>query len=71
VPGYEAKVIDDDGHDSPSGTIGRLAVRGIGEKLPFPDATFDAVVSSLALHNIARRVSRLPSQIRIYRHGCA
>ena len=28
VPGYEAKVIDDDGHDSPPGTIGRLAVRG-------------------------------------------
>ena len=28
VPGYEAKVIDDDGNDLPSGTVGRLAVRG-------------------------------------------
>src|SRR5437763_10298207 len=28
VPGYEAKVIDDDGRDCPPGTIGRLAVRG-------------------------------------------
>jgi 2-aminobenzoate-CoA ligase len=28
VPGYEAKVIDDDGRDVPPGTIGRLAVRG-------------------------------------------
>ena len=28
VPGYEAKVVDDDGNDVPQGTIGRLAVRG-------------------------------------------
>ncbi|MCW3474375.1 benzoate-CoA ligase family protein [Limobrevibacterium gyesilva] len=28
VPGYEAKVIDDAGHEVPDGTIGRLAVRG-------------------------------------------
>jgi 2-aminobenzoate-CoA ligase len=28
VPGYEAKIIDDDGHDVPAGTMGRLAVRG-------------------------------------------
>ncbi len=28
VPGYEAKVIDDDGNEVPDGTIGRLAVRG-------------------------------------------
>src|SRR5712691_3977857 len=28
VPGYEAKVIDDDGREVPPGTIGRLAVRG-------------------------------------------
>ncbi|HEY8165595.1 MAG TPA: AMP-binding protein [Gemmatimonadaceae bacterium] len=28
VPGYQAKVIDDDGQDSPAGEIGRLAVRG-------------------------------------------
>jgi 2-aminobenzoate-CoA ligase len=28
VPGYEARVVDDDGHPVPSGTIGRLAVRG-------------------------------------------
>ena len=28
VPGYEAKVIDDDGHDLPAGSVGRLAVRG-------------------------------------------
>ena len=28
VPGYEAKIVDDDGHDLPPGTIGRLAVRG-------------------------------------------
>jgi 2-aminobenzoate-CoA ligase len=28
VPGYEAKVIDDDGNEVPPGTIGRLAVRG-------------------------------------------
>jgi 2-aminobenzoate-CoA ligase len=28
VPGYEAKVIDDNGHDCPPGTVGRLAVRG-------------------------------------------
>ena len=28
VPGYEAKVIDDDGDDCPAGTVGRLAVRG-------------------------------------------
>jgi len=28
VPGYEAKVIDDDGHDCPDGEMGRLAVRG-------------------------------------------
>ena len=28
VPGYQAKVVDDDGNDLPSGSIGRLAVRG-------------------------------------------
>jgi 2-aminobenzoate-CoA ligase len=28
VPGYEAKVIDEDGRDCPPGTVGRLAVRG-------------------------------------------
>ena len=28
VPGYEAKVIDDNGHDCPPGAVGRLAVRG-------------------------------------------
>ncbi len=28
VPGYDAKVIDDDGRDCPPGTVGRLAVRG-------------------------------------------
>ena len=28
VPGYEAKVIDDEGRDLPPGSIGRLAVRG-------------------------------------------
>jgi 2-aminobenzoate-CoA ligase len=28
VPGYEAKVIDDDGRDCAVGTVGRLAVRG-------------------------------------------
>ena len=28
VPGYEAKIVDDDGHDVPDGTMGRLAVRG-------------------------------------------
>jgi 2-aminobenzoate-CoA ligase len=28
VPGYEAKVIDEAGHDLPPGSIGRLAVRG-------------------------------------------
>jgi 2-aminobenzoate-CoA ligase len=28
VPGYEAKVIDDDGNDLPAGSVGRLAVRG-------------------------------------------
>ena len=28
VPGYEAKVIDDDGRECAPGTVGRLAVRG-------------------------------------------
>jgi 2-aminobenzoate-CoA ligase len=28
VPGYEAKIIDDEGRDVPPGTMGRLAVRG-------------------------------------------
>lgn len=28
VPGYQAKIIDDDGRDTPDGTVGRLAVRG-------------------------------------------
>lgn len=28
VPGYKAKIIDDNGHDAPAGSIGRLAVRG-------------------------------------------
>jgi 2-aminobenzoate-CoA ligase len=28
VPGYHARVVDDDGHDVPAGTIGRLAVQG-------------------------------------------
>jgi len=28
VPGYEAKIVDDEGNDLPPGTIGRLAVRG-------------------------------------------
>ena len=28
VPGYRARVVDDDGHDVPTGTIGRLAVQG-------------------------------------------
>ena len=28
VPGYEAKIVDDDGNDLPPGTMGRLAVRG-------------------------------------------
>ena len=28
VPGYEARIVDDDGRDVPPGTLGRLAVRG-------------------------------------------
>jgi 2-aminobenzoate-CoA ligase len=28
VPGYQAKIVDDNGHDVPAGTMGRLAVRG-------------------------------------------
>jgi 2-aminobenzoate-CoA ligase len=28
VPGYEAKIVDDEGRDLPAGTMGRLAVRG-------------------------------------------
>jgi 2-aminobenzoate-CoA ligase len=28
VPGYEARIVDDDGHELPDGTMGRLAVRG-------------------------------------------
>ncbi|NPV24691.1 benzoate-CoA ligase family protein [Bradyrhizobium aeschynomenes] len=28
VPGYEAKIVDDEGRDVPPGTMGRLAVRG-------------------------------------------
>ncbi|MEW6643503.1 MAG: benzoate-CoA ligase family protein [Pseudomonadota bacterium] len=28
VPGYEAKIVDDEGRDVPPGTLGRLAVRG-------------------------------------------
>lgn len=28
VPGYEAKIVDDDGNDLPPGTMGKLAVRG-------------------------------------------
>jgi 2-aminobenzoate-CoA ligase len=28
VPGYEAKVVDEDGEEVPDGTVGRLAVRG-------------------------------------------
>jgi 2-aminobenzoate-CoA ligase len=28
VPGYEAKVVDDDGLEVPRGQVGRLAVRG-------------------------------------------
>ena len=28
VPGYEAKVVDEEGRDLPSGSVGRLAVRG-------------------------------------------
>jgi 2-aminobenzoate-CoA ligase len=28
VPGYEARVVGDDGHELPPGTVGRLAVRG-------------------------------------------
>jgi 2-aminobenzoate-CoA ligase len=28
VPGYEARIVDDNGREVPSGTIGRLAVRG-------------------------------------------
>ncbi|MEO7501796.1 MAG: AMP-binding protein [Gemmatimonadaceae bacterium] len=28
VPGYQAKIIDDDGMDAPAGSVGRLAVRG-------------------------------------------
>ena len=28
VPGYEAKIVDDDGNELPPGTIGKLAVRG-------------------------------------------
>ena len=28
VPGYEAKIVDDEGHDVPAGIMGRLAVRG-------------------------------------------
>ncbi|MBR0986905.1 benzoate-CoA ligase family protein [Bradyrhizobium liaoningense] len=28
VPGYEAKIVDDDGRDVPPGTMGKLAVRG-------------------------------------------
>lgn len=28
IPGYEARVVDDDGNDCPPGTVGHLAVRG-------------------------------------------
>jgi 2-aminobenzoate-CoA ligase len=29
IPGYEAKVVDEAGHEVPAGTVGRLAVRGV------------------------------------------
>jgi 2-aminobenzoate-CoA ligase len=29
VPGYEARIVDDDGNPVPAGTVGRLAVRGV------------------------------------------
>jgi 2-aminobenzoate-CoA ligase len=29
VPGYEARIVDDDGNPLPPGTVGRLAVRGV------------------------------------------
>jgi 2-aminobenzoate-CoA ligase len=28
VPGYQAKIVDDEGNDAPAGSVGRLAVRG-------------------------------------------
>jgi 2-aminobenzoate-CoA ligase len=28
VPGYQAKIVDEQGHDLPRGTVGRLAVKG-------------------------------------------
>ena len=28
MPGYEARIVDDDGNELPDGTVGRLAVRG-------------------------------------------
>ena len=28
IPGYEARVVDDDGNEVPAGTVGRLSVRG-------------------------------------------
>jgi SAM-dependent methyltransferase len=49
-------------------TVRNAALEGVGERvdvetadmraLPFPDATFDLVVSSLAIHNIASKAER-------------
>lgn len=67
----------DQGDNSPAATLanaraegveGRVEVRdGDMRTMPFPDATFDAVVSSLAIHNVPDRQGRRAALAEIAR----
>lgn len=87
MPRGEAVGIDlwsqrDQGDNSAAATLANAAAEGVADRvvvehgdmraLPFPDASFDAVVSSLAIHNLPRRDDRrraITEIVRVLRPG--
>jgi ubiquinone/menaquinone biosynthesis C-methylase UbiE len=57
-------------HAATAGVSGRATVeQASAETLPFPDATFDAVVSSLSAHHWADVSAAVAEQVRVLRPG--
>ncbi len=56
------------GREKPGGAAIRL-VRGDGLRLPFPDTTFDGVVSAFLLRNVPDPLAALSEQRRVLRPG--
>ena len=74
VPGYEARILDDDGNEVPPGTVGRLAVRGpTGCRYLADDAPEEIRAERLERHRRhlpdgCRRLLLVPGALRRHDH---